>query len=204
VAVAVDLPTRFETLARIQPLRCLHLVYMFLFVCIGGFLGEYVLKDRVWRWLALFVPLSIGMFAAQRSLFPASAHIEWPGRAPRNPWAQAFYWIRVNTPTDAIFAMDPDYMHLQDEDVIGFRCLAQRSRLADFTKDGGVVSMFPPLGEKWWRQVQELAQWRNFQAANFARLREKYGVTWVVLQQPGVAGLECPYQNARVRVCQVQ
>lgn len=204
VALAVDLPARFESLARIQPLRCLHLLYMFLFVCIGGFLGEYVLKDRVWRWLALFVPLAIGMFAAQRSLFPANAHVEWPGRPARNPWAQAFYWIRENTPTDAVFALDPDYLHLPDEDVIGFRCLAQRSRLADLDKDGGVVSMFPPLGEKWWGQVQELARWKNFQAADFARLREQYGVTWVVLQQPGVAGLECPYQNVAVRVCRLQ
>jgi hypothetical protein len=203
VALAMTLPARFETLARLQPLRNLHLLYMFLFACVGGFLGEYVLKERAWRWLALFGALSIGMFAAQRSLFPASAHIEWPGRAARNPWAQAFIWIRENTPPKAFFALDPDYMHLPGEDVIGFRCLAERSRLADTVKDGGVVSMFPPLAEKWWEQVQAQTPWKNFQPADFSRLREQYGVTWVVLQQPGVAGLECPYQNAVVRVCRL-
>jgi hypothetical protein len=204
VALAVDLPPQLESLARIQPLRSLHLLYMFLFVCIGGLMGEYVLKDRAWRWLVLFVPMSIGMFAAQRSLFPASAHVEWPGRARRNPWAQAFLWIRDNTPPDAIFAIDPDYMHIPGEDVIGFRCLAQRSRLADSVKDGGVVSMFPPVAETWWEQVQAQTPWKSFRAADFAQLREKYGVSWVVLQQPSVAGLECAYQNATVRVCRLR
>jgi hypothetical protein len=204
VALAVDLPARFESLARLQPLRSLHLLYMFLFVCMGGFLGEYVLKNRAWRWLALFLPLSIGMFAAQRSLFPASAHVEWPGSAPKNPWAQAFVWIRQNTPRDAFFALEPDYMHLPEEDVIGFRCLAQRSRLADIVKDGGVVSMFPPLAEKWRKQLEAQTPWKNFQAADFARLREKYDVGWVVLQQPGVAEMECPYENAAVQVCQLR
>jgi hypothetical protein len=201
VALALDLPARFESLARLQPLRSLHLLYLFLFVCIGGFLGEHVLKDRVWRWLALFVPLSLGMFAAQRSLFPASAHVELPGHA-KNPWGQAFYWIRENTPAQAVFALDPNYMHLPGEDATGFRCMAQRSRLADITKDGGVVSMFPPLAEEWQEQVQAQTPWQKFQAADFRRLREKYGVSWVVLQQPGVPGLECPYQNSAVRVCQ--
>jgi hypothetical protein len=204
VALAVDLPASFESLARIQPLRSLHLLYMILFVCVGGFLGEYVLKDRAWRWLALFLPLSIGMLVAQRSLFPASTHVEWPGRAPKNPWAQAFEWIRENTPTDAIFALDPDHMRLPGEDVIGFGCLAQRSRLADMVKDGGVVSMFPQLADKWWEQVQAQTPWKNLQAADFARLREKYGVSWVVVQQPGVDGLTCPYQNAVVRVCRLE
>jgi hypothetical protein len=203
VALILDLPPQFESLARLQPLRSLHLLYMFLFVCMGGFLGEYVLKDRAWRWLALFVPLSIGMFAAQRSVFASSAHVEWPGLPAKNPWAQAFFWIRENTPIDAVFALDPHYMNLPGEDAIGFRCLARRSRLADAIKDNGVVSMFPPMAEKWWEQVQDQTLWKDFQAADFGRLRKKYGLTWIVVQQPGVAGVECPYQNAAVRVCRL-
>lgn len=203
MALAVDLPARFESLARIQPMRSLDLEYMFLFLCIGGFLGEYVLKDRAWRWLVLFVPLCVGMFAAQRSLFPASAHVEWPERAPRNPWAQAFVWIQQNTPVNALFAIDPQYMHIEGEDEIGFRCLAQRSRLADAIKDNGVVSMFPPLAEEWLAQVQAQAPWKDFQAGDFARLKERFGVNWVVLQQPGVPGIDCQYQNEALRVCRL-
>ena len=201
VALIVDLPAGFESLARIQPLRSLHLLYVFLLVCIGGYLGEYLLKSHVWRWLALFAALGVGMFIAQRSLFSASAHIEWPGRTPRNPWAQAFLWIRQNTPKDSVFALDPDYMNLPGEDSVGFRCMAQRSRLADNDKDGGVASMFPPIADEWWQQVQAQTPWKHFQAADFERLRAKYGVSWVVVQQPGVPGLECTYQNAVVRVC---
>lgn len=202
-ALVVDLPPRFEVLARLQPLRCLHLAYVVLFVVMGGFLTEYILQDRVWRWLLLFVPLSVGMFYAQLSLFPASAHVEWPGAAPRNAWAQAFLWIRQNTPVDAVFALDPEYMHAPGEDEIGFRCLAQRSRLADGVKDNGVVSMFPPLAEEWWTQVQAQTPWKTFQSKDFLRLKNLYGVNWVVLQQPGVAGLDCVYQNASVRVCKI-
>ena len=75
MALAIDLPARFESLARLQPLRSLHLLYMAMFVVMGGFVAEYVLQNRAWRWLTLFVPLSAGMFAAQLVLFPASAHV---------------------------------------------------------------------------------------------------------------------------------
>jgi hypothetical protein len=198
-----SMPKSFEALARVQPMRSLHLLYVLMFLLGGGLLGEYVLTSRMWRWLVLFVPLSLGMFAAQRALFPGSAHIELPGMTPRNPWAQAFVWIRENTPENAIFAIDPYYMRIAGEDTIGFRCLALRSRTVDVNKDSGAVSMFPPLAEKWWEQLQALRGWRGFQKADLLGLRERYGVSWIVVQQPGVAGLECPYQNRAVQVCKL-
>jgi len=204
VSLVIDLPAPFETLARLQPMRSLHLLYVFLFVSLGGLVGEYVLKDRPWRWLALFVPLSLGMFSVQRSLFRDSEAIEWPNREPRNPWAQAFLWVRRNTPANAVFALNPGYMQALGDDAIGFRCLAQRSRLADLVKDGGVVSMFPPLADTWWEQIQAQSPWDKFQIADFARLHEKYGVSWVVLQQPDATELNCPYQNTTVRVCRLR
>jgi hypothetical protein len=202
-AVVVDLPARFEALARLQPLRSLHLLYIVMFVTIGGILAEYGLRDRLWRWLVLFVPLCSGMFLAQRSLFPASAHVEWPGAVPKNPWEQAFVWIRQNTPVDALFALDPDYMRIPGEDQTGFRCLAERSRLADDGKDNGVVSMFPPLAEAWWTQVRAETPWARLSAQDFSRLKDKYGASWVVVRQPGVAGLACVYQNSAAQVCRI-
>jgi hypothetical protein len=202
-AMLVDLPSRFEALARLQPLRSLHFLYIVMFLMMGGFLGEYVLRRRLWRWLLLVVPLSAGMFLAQRALFPASAHVEWPGRAPKNPWARAFVWIRQNTPVNAVFALNPNYMDIHGEDHIGFRCLAERSRLADNVKDNGVVSMFPPLAEQWWAQVQEQTPWDSFGPADFARLKNKYGVSWVVVQAQDGAGLDCANQNNAVRVCRL-
>jgi hypothetical protein len=202
-ALIIDLPARFQTLARFQPLRSLHLLYVVMLVIGGGLLGEFVLKKQTWRWLALFLPLCAGMFVAQRALFPVSAVVEWPGAAPKDPWAQAFQWVRENTPLDAIFALDPEYMHASGEEEIGFRCLAQRSRMADNVKDNGVVSMFPPLSEQWWTQVQAQSPWKNLTLGNFEQLKAKYGVSWIVTQQPAIAGLVCPYQNSAVRVCQI-
>jgi hypothetical protein len=203
-ALIVDLPARFESLARLQPLRSLHFLYIVMFVIMGGFLGEYVLKNRVWRWLALYVPLSAGMFFVQRSLFPATEHVELPDVAPRNLWEQAFLWVRQNSPVNAVFALDPQYMHIAGEDEIGFRCLAQRSRLADAIKDNGVVSMFPPLAEEWWQQVQAQSSWQEFQLEDFAHLESKYGVGWVIVQQPGISDMDCPYENSAVRVCRLR
>jgi len=203
MALAFDLPARFEALARIQPLRSLHFEYIVMFVILGGLIGEYILRDRAWRWVVLFAPLAVGMFLAQRSLFPESAQVEWPGVAPKNPWAQAFVWVRQNTPVDAVFALDPEYMAIPGEDENGFRCRGQRSRLADWSKDNGVVSMFPPLAEEWWAQVQAQTPWKSFRLEDFERLKNKYGAGWVVLQQPGIAGLDCVFENTAVRVCRV-
>jgi hypothetical protein len=202
-ALAVSVPARFESLARLQPMRSLHLTYILLVLFSGGLLGEYVLKDCWWRWMAVFLPLCAGMFYAQRALFPASAHIEWPDSKPRNPWVHAFEWARANTPPDAIFALDPSYMHVPGEDENGFRAIAQRSMLADEVTDGGAVTMFPAMAEEWLAQMQARRGWQRFQVEDFRRLQVRYGVNWVVLQQPGVTGLQCPYQNQAVRVCRV-
>ncbi|MBZ5705663.1 MAG: hypothetical protein LAN63_09935 [Acidobacteriia bacterium] len=201
--LVLSIPARFESLARLQPMRSLYLLYILLILFGGGLVGEHVLKNRVWRWLALFVPLCAGMFVAQRALFPASAHIEWPGASPRNRWAQAFVWIRENTPSSAIFALDPTHMDIPGEDENGFRAISQRSMLADEVKDSGAVTMFPPLAETWLQQIEAQRGWRKFQLKDFQRLQATYGVSWVVLQAPGVAGLECPYRNEAVLVCRL-
>ncbi len=202
-AIGLGIPARFEALTRLQPLRCLALCYMVLVVAGGGLVGQYVLQRQVWRWLALFVPLGFGMYFAQRQVFPASAHIEWPWAQPRNQWAQAFEWIRGNTPVDALFALDPRHMELPGEDENGFRARAERSMLADLVKDKGACSMFPPLSVKWAEQIADQRNWKQFGKDDFERLRQKYGVSWVVVEQPGPAGLECPYENSAVRVCRV-
>lgn len=201
--VVLSIPARFESLARLQPMRSLYLLYVLFFLFAGGLLGEYVLKNRVWRWAVLFVPLWAGMFLAQRALFPASPHIEWPGASPKNQWVRAFEWIRANTPDNAIFALDPFHMGIPGEDANGFRAIAQRSMLADAVKDSGAVTMFPSIAEEWLKQVQAQSGWKTFQAQDFRRLQAEYGVNWVVVQQPGSAGLDCPYHNAAVLVCRV-
>jgi len=200
-ALVLSIPARFEALARVEPLRCLALAYMILIVVGAGLLSR-ALRAQLWLSLVLLAP-GIGMYYQQRTLFPASAHIEWPWAEPRNPWAQAFDWIRANTPADAFFALDPEHMHLPGEDENGFRARAQRSMLADMVKDKGAASMFPPLATEWWKQVQDEKNFEHFQTADFERLRQKYGVDWVVVVKPGPMGIDCPYANAAVRVCRI-
>jgi hypothetical protein len=95
-------------------------------------------------------------------------------------------------------------MRIPGEDENGFRAIAQRGMLADAVTDGGVVSMFPLLANEWLAQVQSHEGWQNFQLQDFRRLSKQYGVNWVVLQQPGVADLPCPYQNPAVKVCRIE
>lgn len=204
IALAIMLPRGMERLRPLEPMRYLHLIYLFLFLLGGGFIGKHVLAGKAWRWAALFGPLSIGMLFAQRQLYPASQHLELPGVAQRNEWVQAFVWIRENTPPDSLFALDPEYMNLPGEDSHGFRAIAARSALVDNLKDPGMVARVPRLAERW--QAESLAQsnWRNFQLADFRRLKGQFGVDWVVLAKPCVEGLACPWENRAVRVCRVE
>jgi len=190
-------------LTPMQPMRYLHLVYILMAILAGGLLGENLLRNRAWRWLALFVPLCLGMFLGQRALFPGTAHVELPWVASRNPWLEAFAWVRKNTPADAYFALNPHYMQLPDEDYHSFRALAERSELADAVKDAAVATQVPELAPLWEQQTQAVAGWQHFQKADFLRLQHEFGVTWILIRGPGVAGLECPYRNRAVAVCRL-
>ena len=202
-ALALDLPRAFETLARLQPMRMLFITYMLFILFSGGLIAEYLLQNKLRRWLLFFVPICAAMGYSQVALFPASRHIEWPGVQPENQWVQAFLWIRTNTPNNAVFALDPNFAELPGEDENGFRAIAERSRMANYAKDRGVVTMFPQLADEWLAETNSLAGWKNFGISDLQRLHRIYGVDWVVLQQPGIASLDCPYQNAAVRVCRV-
>jgi hypothetical protein len=117
---------------------------------------------------------------------------------------QAFEWIRVNTPEDAYFALNPNHLVLPGEDQHGFRAIAQRSMLADAKKDSGAASMFPALSAEWLEQVNAQRGWEKFQRTDFLRLKQRFGVDWVVLQRPGVAGLPCPYANDALLICEIE
>jgi hypothetical protein len=150
----------------------------------------------------LFVPLAAVKVYAQRHEFPSSAHIEWPGAAPRSPWLQSFLWIRNNTPREALFALDPWYLRRPGVDNHGFRALAERSSLADRVKDSGVSALFPPVAPQWLEQARAQDGWRDFDALDFHLLKHKYGVTWVVVEHP-VHDLNCLYRNEAVQVCRI-
>jgi len=208
VALAIMLPPDLERLRPFEPMRYLHLVYVFLFLLGGGLLGQCVLKGRVWREALLFVPLCAGMWFAQLQMYPSTPHFELPGAPPANRWVRAFAWVRGNTPERSYFALDPEYMALQGEDFHGFRALAARSALADNLKDPGMAARVPRLAGRWLAESQAQTGWnqngwKSFEAADFRRLRAEFGVDWVVLENSAAVGLDCPYRDGTLRVCRI-
>ena len=203
IGLVIMFPVSFERLRPFEPMRYLHLVYLLMFLMAGGLLGQYILGKHIYRWLLLFVPLGLGMFYAQRAMYPSTSHLELPGRPAGNDWVAAFDWARANTSVDSLFALDPNYMERPGEDFHGFRALAERSALADMVKDPGMVARVPQLAPRWLREVNTTRNWRNFHTADFQVLNKSFGVDWVILDQPGVKGMTCPYQNRSVLVCRV-
>jgi hypothetical protein len=184
-------------------MRAFHLIYMLVFVMLGGLVGEYWIRNRTWRWLVLVTPLAAGMLLVAHVTYPQSPHLEWPGVTGQNPWLEAFYWIRQNTPKSAVFAMDPNYLELPEVDQHGFRAVAERSALADNLKDSGAVSLFPTLAPEWKREVLAQTGWHRFELADFERLARLYPVTWVLISRECSSGMECPYSNQELAVCQI-
>jgi hypothetical protein len=203
MSLLLTIPAPFQAAARFQPMRSLHLLYIIMFLLGGGLIGRYILRRHIWRWIAFFLPICAVMFFAQRQLFPASPHIEWPNVTPTNDWLRAFEWIRNNTPADALFAVDPEYMNKDDQH--GFRNIAERSRLADAVKDAGAVTMFPelPAADHWLEQLTAERGWDHFQEKDFRRLQKTYGVTWMVSERALNLNFVCPYLNQTVRVCRI-
>jgi hypothetical protein len=190
-------------LTPLQPMRYLQTVYFFLTLIAGCLLGKYLLKASIWRWALFLLIANGGMFAVQRAQFSGSQQIEWPGRAPSNPWLQAFAWIRCNTPTNAYFALDPHYLEAPGEDYHNFRALAERSQLADAVKDTAFVTQIPELAPEWDRQVQAQNGWKSFHLADFERLKSAFGVDWVLVSDPSAQGLTCRWHNGSLAVCQI-
>ncbi len=206
IAVTITFTHRFEQLAPLQPMRTLQLTYLLLFLFTGGIVGQTF--RRYWALAcALFLGLCGGMYYAQRREFPASPHVEYPGSAPNNAWWRAFSWIRHNTPTQAYFAMDPSYLARPGEDFHGFRALAERSMLADQIKDRAVSSIWPGVAEEWRVQSEAQRNWRDFARGDLLRLKQRFGVDWVLLERntpPRPENLTCPYQNEKVQVCRIE
>jgi hypothetical protein len=203
VALAVMIPQKFERLWPLQPMRYLHLFYLMFAVLGGGFLGQKVLRKHWWRWLALFIPLAAGMFYAQRRTYASSSHLEWPMFHSHNAWVDAFVWIRDHTPVDSHFAVGANYLRRPGEDYHGFRALAERSVLADCDKDSAVATQVPRLASRWRKEVEAQRGWEHFGFEDFQRLKAAFGVSWILIEGAPPAGMQCPFENRAVRVCQL-
>ena len=203
IAMIILGPPSLIGLSTLEPMRYLHLVYVFLVLIGGAYLGGYVLKAHFWRWAIFLIVANGSMFFVQRELFASSPHLELPGVQSSNPWLQAFDWIKHNTPENAYFALDPRYMAAPGDDYHSFRALAERSMLSDAIKDTSVVTKVAELGPLWHEQQLALAGWEHFQLADFERLKSQFGVDSVVVSYPAPQGLACPWHNESLSVCKI-
>lgn len=203
LAIAILSPSSLVRLTPLQPMRYLQLIYFFMALVAGGIVGAALLKRNIWRWAVFLLAINGGMLAWQCAEFSSSQHLEWPGREPSNPWLQAFAWIRVHTPVDAYFALDPHYLAAPGEDFHGFRALAERSQLADAVKDAAAVTQVPELAPAWNRQVTAEQGWPRFERADFERLKAEFGVDWVLVELPQARGLDCRWHNRALAVCRI-
>lgn len=193
-------------IAQIQPLRMFHVVYLVLVIFLGAVAGEGLLRRSPRLWAAAAAILAAIMLVAARSSFPASNHLELPWRSPQNRWEQAFFWVRDNTPTDALFALDADYINAAGEDAQCFRALAERSSLPDYSKDGGEASIAPAHASQWQAGVQAQQQLSAPSMTDTERISSlaPLGVTWIILDAKAVTRFTCPYDNASVKVCRLR
>lgn len=203
VAMIILGPAAPLTFGTLEPMRFLQLVYVFMTLILGAYLGHHVLGRKLLRWTVFLLLANGGMYLAQRQLFAGTEHFEFPGLQSANPWLQAFSWIRHNTPEDAYFAVDPNYMSVPGEDNHGFRALAERSVLADEDMDTDVVTKAPELGPEWKRQVQAESGWVHFRLADFERLESQFGVNWTLVRIPQPAGLDCRWHSQELAVCRI-
>jgi hypothetical protein len=189
--------------ARLQPLRIFQFIYLVMILLLGGFLGSAILKRRLWAWATLFVLSAGGMYSLQLQTYPHSAHLELPWDSPRNGWHQGFLWIRQNTPSDALFALDAKYISATGEDSQNFRAIAERSALPDYSKDGGLASITPKLARQW--SYGESIQTGLDSESDSTRATKlaRTDVSWIVLSSDAHTGLDCPYANQSMKVCRI-
>ena len=192
--------------ARLQPLRVFQHVYVVMILFVGAALAGWM--GRQWlRWTAVFTLLAVVMLTVERQTFPASAHLELPqfleAGQNSNAWVQAFRWIKANTPVNAVFAMDADYITRPGEDAQGFRAIAERSALPDYSKDGGEAAITPSLTGAWTAgQTAQSKLSEHSDAERMAALVPE-GVGWVILQRSAATSFACDYANAEVKVCRL-
>ena len=204
---------RAHLVARMQPLRVFLLIYLIMLLFLGAAieraLALMATRSRALRPAAtavltlLLAGAGFGMFVVQRGEFPASIHIELPGRSNPNPWVQAFTWARNNTPADALFAMEARYITTHGEDAQTFRAIARRSVLPDYSKDGGEAAITPALAGTWAAGVRLQTGLNGMSAEALRNRLLPFGVTWVVLRSNAPAALDCPYRNPLLKVCRL-
>lgn len=188
-------------LVPLQVLRSFQLIYLLGVLLLGGWLGTVRLRPRMPLAIALGLVFVL-MFGVQRATWSASGQLELPGRQPTNPWAQAFFWIRSNTPANAVFAFNANLTLLPGEDEQGFRAISERDQLAD-DKDAGIAVLVPRLAARAWREDRADLHLDAMSDAQRLAVLRSLGATWILLSPASATHLPCPWHNGVVQVCRL-
>ena len=191
-------------LARLQPLRLLHLVSIIFVLMLGGWLAAS--DGKAWRHgvLCLFALGAVGgMLLLQRETYPHSAHWENPLGRNGNGYEEAALWLRQNTPADALIAVDAHYTTMYGEDAQMVRAIAQRSTIPDAAKDGGIASVMPELANDWWAGSQAQNGLATLSDAQRLQRLRSYGAAWMLLPTDAETAFPCPYRNGNAKVCRL-
>lgn len=201
IAAVVVPATGSWLLVPLQPLRAFHIVYAVGVVLCGGVLAKVSEHHRLLGWTVILL-LFAGMAFAEHVSWPECNRIEWPGMRPKNPYEQAFLWIRTHTPRYAVFAFDPQFVYWPGENEQGFRALTERDHLAD-DKDAGIVAVIPSLAPRWAEQRNATARTNIAADAERRATLLPTGATWLLLPPSSPTNLPCPFRNQALRVCQL-
>jgi hypothetical protein len=188
-------------LVPLQPLRSFHIVYAIGIVLSAGLLSALSRRSRLAAPAASII-IFAAMFTAQRGSWPGSTRIEMPDQPPSNPWQQAFLWIRANTPANSVFAFDPQLVYQPGEDEQGFRAISERDQLAD-DKDAGIVADLPHLANRWAAQRNAESSIDRMTDAQRKAALLPTGATWLLLNPESPTNEPCPYENSKVKVCEL-
>ncbi len=191
-------------IAALQPIRIFLLIYLCMFLLLGGLIGRHILGRVAWRWVLLFAGTGAGIAFVQHQAYPYSAQVELPWMVSHNAWNRAFVWIRDNTPADAVVALDADYIHAPQEDAQGFRAIAERSSLADRSKDGGASAVFRQLADRWMTEQTATTNLNQIDDAERRRRLAPFHVGWMVLQAGSSTSMPCPFEDEVVKVCRLR
>jgi len=203
-------------------LNLLTLVSIFSFLLILPF-GVQLLEKifaagrKQWATAAVFVVLNIGAFATALNL-----GVWHPGVyvfARDTPWREAQMWARENTPKNAMFIAPPYMWGFYESE---WRVFSERPMVAALS-DLLQIALSLDSEKSWQPRFEDLApgalaQFRgNFfdnvnitarafntlSDSDWARLAEKYGATYLVLEKPHRSQFPVVYENSQFAIYRI-
>jgi hypothetical protein len=132
---------------------------------------------------------------------------------PRNAWYATQRWARENTPRDALFLTPPEKWWLYDSD---WRAFSERSTVVTHA-ELLMVALAPSYFPEWRERFEQVAPgaieqfggnffdnqrligeaYNTLTAADFARIAQRYGASYLVMEKPNLRAFPVVYENEK-------